>query len=218
MKTAMTIETNQVHLMDCDKGMAILEDESVDLIFTDPPYIKEVWGNAYTVLASHSIRVLKPSGFLISYCGQINLNRIMRIMDDAGLVYYWIITQRNSGAKTLVHARNIIAGFKPVIVYQKPPIKALNRVSLDVISGTRSKAYHAWQQDIHEAIHLIRTFAKPGDLVLDPFTGSGTTLLAAKLLGMNFIGFEIEEDTIEIARMRLSQEPLDLASFGEVVV
>ena len=199
--------------VDCAQGMAELEDESIDVILTDPPYVKEVWEGAYTNLATQGARVLKPSGYLISYCGHIHLNRIMRIMDDAGLAYYWLISQGNHGAKCLVHSRNIIAGFKPIIVYQKPPVKALNRLSLDVVTGKRSKTYHAWQQDIHESIHLLRTFGKPGDRVLDPFAGSGTTCLAAKALGMDCLGMEIDPKTHRVALGRMTQEPLTVEAF-----
>lgn len=199
--------------IDCALGMADLEDESVDLILTDPPYIKEVWEEAYTTLATQGARVLKPSGYLISYCGHININRIMKIMDDAGLSYYWLIAQANHGAKCLVHSRNMLAGYKPIIVYQKPPVKALNRISLDTVTGKRSKTYHAWQQDIHESIHILRTFGKRGDLVLDPFLGSGTVYLAAKALGMTCLGMEIDPHTCEIARDRGTQGPLTVEMF-----
>lgn len=43
--------------------------------------------------------------------------------------------------------------------------------------------------------------------------GSGTTLLAAKLLGLNYIGFEIDYDTYQIAKKRLEQTTLDITRF-----
>ncbi len=53
---------------------------------------------------------------------------------------------------------------------------------------------------------FIRLFTKPGDVVLDPFVGSGTTAIAAKRAGRHYIGLEISPEYVEMARDNLSQE------------
>ncbi|MBM4050058.1 MAG: site-specific DNA-methyltransferase [Planctomycetes bacterium] len=58
---------------------------------------------------------------------------------------------------------------------------------------------------------FIRLFTKPGDLVLDPFLGSGTTAVAAAKLGRNYLGIEVNEEYCELARKSMKEE------FGETL-
>jgi DNA modification methylase len=53
------------------------------------------------------------------------------------------------------------------------------------------------------ARQLVQTFSKPGATILDPFAGSGTTLLEARSLGRNFVGFDIEQKCVDITSERL---------------
>lgn len=201
-----------IKCMNCDQGMAELPEDSIDLIFTDPPYVKDQYKEAYELLAKHGPRLLKPSAFLITYVPQYRLNEVMRIM-ESGLEYYWICSQINNRESIMVHQKKAICLFKPIIIYQKPPKKPCKNAFVDVIKGHKQKAFHPWEQSIHDALHLLSRFAGPGDMILDPFMGSGTTILAAKLLGLEAIGFEIDPDTYRTASERLNQSALNLDRF-----
>lgn len=71
---------------------------------------------------------------------------------------------------------------------------------------------HPTSKPIQMVSDWVQKFTNPGDVVLDPFAGSGTTLRAAKDLGRRAIGIEINEAYCEITARRLSQEVLDLGS------
>ena len=68
--------------------------------------------------------------------------------------------------------------------------------------GTNTKA-HPCQMPTTLALRLIEFLTDPGDTVLDPFCGTGTTLVACKMSGRNGIGVDIEPKYVEIARRRI---------------
>lgn len=68
------------------------------------------------------------------------------------------------------------------------------------------QADHPCPRKLNHVAWLVRWWSEPTDTILDPFMGSGTTLVAAKNLGRKAIGIEIEERYCEIAAKRLSQE------------
>jgi site-specific DNA-methyltransferase (adenine-specific) len=64
--------------------------------------------------------------------------------------------------------------------------------------------------------YLVRLITPPGGIVLDPFTGSGTTLIASKLEGFFYLGIEREQQYCEIARQRVEQAQMQGKLFAEI--
>ena len=76
------------------------------------------------------------------------------------------------------------------------------------VKGGEREAYntHPTLKPIRLLQHLIRLTVRPGERVLDPFAGSGSTLLAAMREGVEAVGVELEAEHVEIARRRIAEE------------
>ena len=64
------------------------------------------------------------------------------------------------------------------------------------------------EEEVKLLKEIIARYTKEGDTVLDPFAGSGSTLVACKQLNRNYIGIEINPEYVKIAQDRLKQEVL----------
>lgn len=71
------------------------------------------------------------------------------------------------------------------------------------VNGERGPKPHPSQKPLSLMLELVSLFTDPGDLVLDPFMGSGTTGVACKQLGRRFIGIELEEKWCAVAKRRI---------------
>jgi site-specific DNA-methyltransferase (adenine-specific) len=67
-----------------------------------------------------------------------------------------------------------------------------------------NNSIHATQKPVLLMERLIRASTQPGDLICDPFIGSGTTAVAARNLGRHYIGCDISEEYVAIANKRLA--------------
>lgn len=79
-----------------------------------------------------------------------------------------------------------------------------------IVKAQTGERVHPTQKPIALMRELVRDFTDPGETILDPFAGSGTTLVAAKTLGRKAIGIELEERWCEAAAKRLEATPTPL--------
>ena len=78
----------------------------------------------------------------------------------------------------------------------------------DVVSFKKlssSQMIHPTEKPVGLLTGLITSVTKPGDLILDPFAGSGSTLVAAKKTGRRFIGIELDDEFFEKAQRRVEE-------------
>lgn len=169
----------------------------------------------------------KKGGYLI---GRANLAAIWNLaLDEAGLSYrdavVWIQDAWDGacswGSKWSPNAPNLRGSYETILLFHKGPWMR-GRVEQNDIPRESWSEYtrNVWkinpsQSNGHPATFppelprrciLLSTW--PGDVVLDPFCGSGTTLKVAKDLGRNAIGFDLSEKYVEMSRARCAQEVL----------
>ena len=195
----------ELHLGDCLEVMRSMPDKSVDAVITDPPYgiNKEGWDSSFPdYLITEGFRL---SDFMAVIPGIWSLGRCISLMGDK---YLWTIAGHKGGAMS-----NGAVGFnkwQPVVVGGKTK----KRIGSDAFDFSPSDIghviYHSCQKPLGFMKWVISKTTSEGDTILDPFMGSGTTLVAALQLGRRAIGIEIEEKYCQIAIKRLSQGVLPL--------
>lgn len=89
--------------------------------------------------------------------------------------------------------------------YRVPTSNNGGRYPRTVIEFDNDRGLHPTQKPIALFEYLIRTYTQPGDLVVDPFVGSGTTALAARNTGRRFVCGDFTQKYVEIARARLAE-------------
>jgi DNA modification methylase len=125
------------------------------------------------------------------------------------LSWLWLGMIPRSGAASPVSARGlrIDSRFIPVVILSAGRYEPRGYF-LDVVkSETKDKglkAEHPWEQPVGPFLELVEAFFKPGELVLDPLCGTGTTGVAAVRLGRQFIGVDKDKAAVSLASERLA--------------
>jgi adenine-specific DNA-methyltransferase len=198
---------------DCLHFLPELKEGSADFVLTDPPYLTNYHSrdgrsvpnddnDAWLVPAfSELYRVLGRDRFCISFYGWAHADRFIAAWRAAGfhLVGHLTFPKRYTSITKLLRYQHenayvLAKGFPENPAY---PIG-------DVLDWTYSgNKLHPTQKPLSVLLPLIETFSKPGDMVLDPFCGSGSTLVAAHMLGRGYLGIEVSAEYHVIAACRL---------------
>lgn len=183
------ISNLEIRFGDFKKVLSDIYD--IDAIITDPPYPGEFL-ECFSDLSKYASEHLKQDGFACVYTGQYHLPEVIKRLSEH-LTYVWTFCLYHVGKKQLVNGVNVMCGWKPVLIFSRGK-KKMRFSAYDVlISEQMEKHSHEWQQSESGVMQLIEIFSKPGDLIVDPFSGAGTFLKVANELGRKTIGAEIND-------------------------
>lgn len=166
-----------------------IEPGSIPLMITDPPY-EDGAAPLWRWVGPWANEMLMPGGSFICYFGHANLNRMMRILEDAGLTYFWSCVMMHEQSQRLP-GKFVIVGHKPILWFVKDFRRGRTLVPDVVFSTRRNKQQHAWGQGQGGVTQWIHQLTEPGELILDPFCGSGQWGDIACREGRRWIGCDI---------------------------
>jgi DNA modification methylase len=172
----------------------------VDLVLTDPPYPNRAGHFAEHVKAAEeALAALRAPRYLVFW------HQLSRPPVSMPLVAHHIWHRTNT---------NRPDNYEPIYEFadelERPSIVFPFAVIAEGLTGCSEATGHPTQKNL-KLIQRLLTLRQVSS-VLDPFMGSGTTLEAAKRLGVRAIGIEIEERYCDMAAKRCAQDVLDLAA------
>ena len=215
---------------DCREVMAGMAAESVAAVITDPPYTERTHSNARTperagvsTFAAISDDDLRA---ILSDCGRVTKGWVVASLDYRHAVEFEgnppaHLKAQRLGVWVKTNPTPQLSGDRPAQGWES--IAYMHRDDRrsvwhgggrhgNFISPIPPPEGHPTAKPLPMVRQWVQWFTSPGDVVLDPFVGSGTTLRAALDEGRRAIGVELDERYCEIAARRIAQDVLD---FGE---
>lgn len=218
---------NKIYNLDILELLKNMEDKNVDLVVTDPPY-KVISGgkphkkgqpsgmlskNDGKIFKHNDIkpeiwipeiyRVLKEGSHCYIMTNTINLENYLRICRETGFGLHNVLCwEKNNVTPSRWYMKNC----EFTLFLRKGKAKTINNVGskmihqFDNIIGNKT---HPTEKPIELMKFYIANSSNIDDLVFDPFSGSGSTLIAAKELGRKYLGCEIDKEYYDIALDRL---------------
>ena len=209
---------NNIYKGDALNLIKKIPDNSIDLVFFDPPYNV---GKDYEIYKDNlpEDEYLKFMHNIINECKRVSKRGIGIYLDWKHFGLYWqkllpeaepiIIYKRSSGfifspLRIMQHHHVILTTAKAV-----KPTKSLwddIRVPGEGYLFREQRFDHPAQTSLKATARFIRHFSEKGEIILDPFMGVGTTAVAAKSLDRKFLGFELNPRYIKITKQRLASQ------------
>jgi DNA modification methylase len=202
--------------LSCNDFIDMQDDESVDLLITDPPYSTDVQDiNKFVEdWLPNALAKVKPTGRAYICIGAYpeEISAYLRLLQKQNkfiLDNPLIWTYRNVLGVTPKNKYNL--NYQIILhLYTKdsPPLdtsitnEMFSVQDINAPDGRQGDRYHAWQKPEELGIRLIRHSTRDGEKVMDPFTCTGTFLIAASKLNRHAFGCDISEDNLKIAESR----------------
>ena len=223
---------NEIYRADCLEFMKRMPDNSVNLIIADPPYEIDIKGGGLSTKTSifngkldkistgfdidavfeEFGRICKPLN-LFCFCANRQIARVMGWAQANGYSATLLIWHKTNAVPFCKNVWRSDVEFCAHIRGKNSLCEGGYRIKSKVFTHKicPSKS-HPTAKPLDLVKKYILVGSKPNDLVFDPFMGSGTTTVACKELGRNFIGCEIEQDYVNAAkeRIELAQKEPDL--------
>lgn len=187
-----------------------------DLILADPPYELTATGGGIGAKRKYLSEIdgFTDGGFdlnILSYCQNwfcfCSKSQLIDLLSLANQMPRWMLVTWNkpnptplSNGNYLPDTEYIVHGFQSGRCFGGYRDK-----SRFIVYPAQQNNFHPNEKPLPVICKLISVGSQEGDLIVDPFMGSGSTLVAAKLEGRKSIGVELDERFCEIAATRLSQ-------------
>lgn len=222
------LNTNEVYNMDCMEGLKLLDDNSIDLVVIDPPYLLNLNKTKNTTscnrYANDLLKLkdgfdLKVLDILIQkmkkiniyiYCSKRQVKDILNYFSDKNCNHE-ILTWHKQNPSPLTN-NNYLPDTEYILFFREKGVRLYGNYHTKrkyYISGTnqvdKKKYKHPTIKPLQLIEYHIENSSKEGDIVLDCFCGSGTTLVGAINKNRKFIGFEIDKEYYEIAKKRVEE-------------
>lgn len=204
---------------DSIEELKLLETDSVDFVVTDPPYnigkdygndsdkqLDEDYDNWLGQIGKEVMRVATPEAWILVFNGVTKIKTTIEAFGEQNHVWtacWYAPNKRSRGS----YGYNL---WQPLTMYRTLGRKWLKLRDFYSYTTGQEDYGHPTPKPLKLIKKLILDFSEEGDLVLDPFLGSGTTAVACQALGRDCIGIEINEEYVKIAERRLEIEKSQL--------